>query len=321
MSVTSLRSRSVGVGAGYSVSLLLALGMGLNACGTQGSLEQTALKQEGTTPQSYQEWCADWQLNCRVPDPGKAPSLSAAQFQALSTILNSALTSPSVFSVTRQELDADSLKQALTALHLEAVYQDIQTRLDASQWQSAGLENGALVSRHAAATSLRTAEGLVWNLEAVQNVTFMPGAIQLSGLGLSADAAKEATVLQSMAVASDETFSLGLNDRSVQQVPLDFALDNLLLAFGLDVTQVSDQEIALPDIIAAGAPLLGWLNQSSRQITLQRSFFATASGQLGVLLPKDNMGQALGNLLSRFETLRTSSDAKNNLGAVSLVKG
>lgn len=321
MSVTGLRIRSIGGGSGHSIGMVLAFGLGLTACGPKFSSERAELKSDGTMAQTYQEWCTDWQLSCPVTDPGKADPLTKDQFKALSTILSSALASPSVFSITREDLDAEGLKQAMTALHLDDVYQDVQARLEASQWQSGGLENGALVSRNAASSSQRSESGLLLNLDTVQKVALATGEIQMSGLGWSADAAKEAPGLQSMAVASDGTFGLGMSDRMVNQVPQAFALDNLLLAFGLDTGKLEGKEIALPDLITAGAPLVGWLNQSSRQIALDRVFFATTAGQLPALIPEDNLGQSLGNLLNSFDKLRTSSAPGSNLAAVSLLKG
>jgi hypothetical protein len=297
------------------------LGLGLSACGPQISSEQSTLKVDEVATQSYQEWCTGWEMDCPVDEPGKTVPLSEAQFKALSTILGSALNSPSVFSITRQELDADGLKQALSALKMDDVYQDVQSRLDARQWQSGGLEKGVVVSNHAAPSNVRTDAGLVWNLDAVQKVSLNRGSILLSGMGTSADAAKESPLLKSMAVASDGSFNLGMNDRSVQQVPQDFALDSLFLAFGLDVSKLDGKELALADVVQAGAPLVGWLNQSSRQIILEREFFATAANELGTLLPEDGIGESLGNLLSRFEKLKTSSQAGSNIASVSLVKG
>jgi hypothetical protein len=98
-------------------------------------------------------------------------------------------------------------------------------------------------------------------------------------------------------------------------------LDSLLLAFGLDLSKLEGKEIALGDVIQAGAPLVGWLNQSSRQIALERAFFATSANELDDLLPEDGLGQTLGNLLGRFEKLRTSSTPGTNLASVNLVKG
>jgi hypothetical protein len=321
MDLQGLRTRSIGVKVHHSMGFALMMGLGLSACGPQISSERNELKVDEGTIQTYQEWCTGWELNCPADEPGKTAPMTAAQFKALSTILNSALSSPSVFNVTREELDAEGLKQAMTALKLDDVYLDVQARLDARQWQSGGLDKGALVSNHAVSSSVRTDAGLVWNMEAVQKVALTPGAIQLSGVGVSADAAKESPVLQSMAVANDGNFNLSLQDRAVSGLPQDFALENLLLAFGLDVSKLDGKEIALPDVIEAGAPLVGWLNQSSRQITLERSFFATSAGELGALLPEDGLGQTLGNLLGRFEKLRTSSDPRNNLATVSLIKG
>jgi hypothetical protein len=124
-----------------------------------------------------------------------------------------------------------------------------------------------------------------------------------------------------MAVSGDGSFILGLNDRSVTGLPQDFALDNLLLAFGLDVSRLDGKEIALGDVIQAAAPLVGWLNQSSRQIVLERAFFASSAGELGTLIPDNGLGQNLGNLLGRFEKLRTASDGRSNIASVSLVNG
>jgi hypothetical protein len=303
------------------MGLVLMMGLGLSACGPQISGERNELKVDEGSTQTYQEWCTGWELNCPVDEPGKTAPMTAVQFKALSTILNSALSSPSVFSITREELDAEGLKQAMAALKLDDVHQDVQARLDARQWQSGGLSQGALVSNHAAASSVRTDAGLVWNLDPVQKVALAPGSIQLSGMSVSADAAKESPALQSMAVLGNSSFSLGMNDRSVQDVPQDFALDSLLLAFGLDLSKLEGKEIALGDVIQAGAPLVGWLNQSSRQIALERAFFATSANELDDLLPEDGLGQTLGNLLGRFEKLRTSSTPGTNLASVNLVKG
>ncbi len=297
MDLQGLRTRSIAGRMQQSMGFVLMMGLGLSACGPQISGERAELKVDEGTTQTYLEWCTGWELNCPADEPGKTAPMTAEQFKALSTILNNALNSPSVFSITRDELNAESLKQAMTALKLDDVYQDVQARLDARQWQSGGLDKGALVSNHAAASQVRTDAGLVWNLEAVQKVALASGAIQLSGVGVSADAAKESPVLQSLAVASDGKFSFSMNDRSVQQVPQDFALESLLLAFGLDVNQLDGKEIVLGDIIQAGAPLVSWLNQSSRQITLERAFFASTANEVGVLLPEDGLGVALGNLM------------------------
>lgn len=323
MNLTGLRTRSMGTGGGvsHSMGLFLVFGLGLTACGPQISSERHELKVDESMAQTYQEWCTDWQLDCPANEPGKTNPLTAEQFQALSTVLSSALASPSIFSITRQELDAPGLQQAMTALKLDDVYQDVRARLDATQWQAGGFENGALVSRQASASSLRTASGVIWNLSPLQNVTLIPGAIQLSGINVGADAAKDTPALQAMGVASDGNFNWDLSDRAVEQVPQDFALDNLLLAFGLNTDLLEGKEIALPQIIEAGGPLVSWLNQSSRQFALDRSFFATSSSQLGVLLPDNGLGQSLGNLLGRFEKLRTSSDPKSNMATVALVKG
>ncbi|WP_141734343.1 hypothetical protein [Oligoflexus tunisiensis] len=321
MNLAALGVRRLGGGVSHSMGLFLVMGLGLTACGPQISSERAEMKADEGATQSYQEWCTGWQLNCPVVEPGKDAPLTAAQFKALTTVARGVLSSPSVFSLTRQELDAEGLKQALTALHLEDVYQDVQERLDARQWQSGGLESGALVSHHAAGSQLKTDAGLLWNLEPVQKVELIAEAIQLSGFGLSAEAAEEAPVLKGLSVAEDSSFSLELSDRAVQGVPQDFALDSLLLTFGLDLTMLDGKEIALPDLIAAGAPLVSWLNTSTRQIVLERAFFATAASEMGVLLPDDGMGQALGNLMSRLETMRTSSQAGTNLASVALVRG
>ncbi len=321
MDLQGLRTRSIAGRMQQSMGFVLMMGLGLSACGPQISGERAELKVDEGTTQTYLEWCTGWELNCPADEPGKTAPMTAEQFKALSSILNNALNSPSVFSITRAELNAESLKQAMTALKLDDVYQDVQARLDARQWQSGGLDKGALVSNHAVASQVRTDAGLVWNLDAVQRVALSSGAIQLSGVGVSADAAKESPVLQSLAVASDGKFSFSMNDRSVQQVPQDFALESLLLAFGLDVNQLDGKEIALGDIIQAGAPLVSWLNQSSRQITLERAFFASTANEVGVLLPEDGLGVALGNLMSRFERMRTSNAANSNMASVALVKG
>jgi hypothetical protein len=321
MDLQGLRTRPIAVSVQQSMGFVLMMGLGLSACGPQISSEQAEVKVDEGIAQSYQEWCTGWELNCPVNEPGKTTPLTAAQFRALSTILNGALKSPSVFSITRDELNAPGLQQAMTALKLDDVYQDVQARLDARQWLSGGLDQGALVSNHEAASSVRTEAGLLWNMDAVQRISLTPGMIQLSGVGLSADAAKENPLLQSMAVSGDGSFNLGLNDRSVQGLPQDFALDSLLLAFGLDVARLEGKEIALGDVIQAAAPLVGWLNQSSRQIVLERSFFASSAGELGALIPENGLGQNLGNLLGRLEKLRTASDGKSNIASVSLVKG
>lgn len=321
MDLQGLRTRPIGVSVQHSMGFVLMMGLGLSACGPQISSERSEVKVDEGIAQSYQEWCTGWELNCPVNEPGKTTSLTAAQFKALSTILNGALKSPSVFSITRDELNAPGLQQAMTALKLDDVYQDVQARLDARQWQSGGLDQGALVSNHAAASTVRTDAGLVWNMDAVQRVSLSSGVIQLAGVGLSADAAKESPLLQSMAVSGDGNFNLGLNDRSVEGLPQDFALDNLLLAFGLDVTQLDGKEIALGDVIQAAAPLVGWLNQSSRKIVLERAFFSSSAPELGALIPENGLGQNLGNLLGRIEKLQTASDGKSNIASVTLVKG
>jgi hypothetical protein len=303
------------------MGLFLVIGLGLTACGQQNPSEPSTMNADERATQSYQEWCTGWQLNCPVEEPGKDTPMTSAQFKALSNVARGVMNSPSVFRITRQELDAGTLKQALSALHLDDVYQDVQSRLDGRQWQSGGLESGALVSRHAEASQVETDAGLVWNLDAVQKVELGADGVQLSGFGLGAPAAQEAPALKSFAVDADNSFNLALSDREVQGVPQDFALDNFLLTFGLDVTQLDGKEIALPDVIAAGAPLVSWLNTSSRQIVLQRTFFATAANEMPVLLPDNGMGKALGNLMSRLESIQTSSQSGANLASAALVRG
>lgn len=318
MSLTGLRNHGVGFGFGQAGGLLLVFGLGLSACGPQISGERNELKADEPVAQTYQEWCTDWQLICPVAEPSKT---DPGQFKALTTVINSALSSPTILSLTKQDFEAIGLKTAFTALHLDDVYQDIQTRLTALQWQSGGLESGALVVHKAAASAQRTDTGVVLNLAADHKVSVAPGRINVGGIGLSADAAKESPALQSIALGTDGNFSFALSDRSVNEIPQEFAIDNLLLAFGLDAGKLEGREIALPDIIAAAGPLIGWANTSTRQIALDRPFFTTTAPQLAVLLPKDAIGQNLGNLLNTFDKVRTSADPKLNLAAVNLVKG
>lgn len=314
MSLQGLRTQS------FATACLIVFGSGLTACGPQFSSERAAIKEAGTLTQSYQEWCTDWQLNCPAADPGKTDPLTLDQYKALTTILGSALQSPSVINLNRQDLDAPGLKQAISTLHLDDVYQDVHARLDANQWQSLALEGGSLVSRNAVVSSVRTEAGILLQLDTLEKVSVAPGSIGLSGIGLGADAVETAPALQTIAAGADGTFSFGLNDRTVNQVPQSFALDNLLLAFGLDTGKLENRTITLQEIVAAAGPLIGALNQGNRQIALDRGFFTSTAPQLGVLLPADAIGQNLGNLLNLFDKVRTSTDPKANLATVNLLK-
>ncbi len=303
------------------LALVLCLGGGLTACGPQAE-DSAGLSSEGATTQSYQAWCQDWQLICPTVDPGKTEPASAAQFRAISSILNGALKSPSNLNLNRQDLAADGLKQSLTALRLDDVYQDLQVRLDASQWQSGGLENGALVAYNAIESTAKADSGLVLNLSTKQQVQIADqGLVNVLGISYGAEAAAQNAELQSLAVVDDGSFNVGLSDRSVTQVPSEFAVSPLLLAFGIDSSKLKDKTIAIGDVVAAGGPLIGWFNKAPRQVAFDRAFFVNAAGQLGTLLPEDEIGKNLGNLLNAFDKLRTSSDAKANLATINLLKG
>ena len=278
--------------------------------------------QTETASQGFDAWCQEWQFTCTT-DSAQANGAVAVDpkvRKALSTIFLELLQSPSLLSLTRADLEAGDLKSGLKSLSLDAFLGALGQKLDLVGWQKATLANSTLRLDSKGGGWLPSQSGLELGLSEASTVKFLPGdRLEIAGIKLRANVGGQTAGLLALEFPSAETLNLVLSDRRVEGVPTAFVAQLLFDVLGANDPRLEPKAPASrTESIQSFFPLLNWLNQPSRVISLSRRFFSKTADELSAL---PDMDASLLAILRSLDSLQTNQQSSKNGVALTQVTG
>ena len=296
-------------------ALLLATSMA--GCGSPPAVhhnETSSLNDVSTglpaASQSFGLWCQDWQLACTqtIPTATEAVAVDPGVRKAFSTIFLELLQSSSQLTLTRADLDAGELKKGLKGLSLDTFLSALGERLDTVGWKKATLANSMLSLESTQSGWLPTRGGLDLGLSPDSSFRFLPGdRLEVKGISLKAGAAGQTSSIQAIQFLSSDMLTLELSDRKVENVPNWFLAQILFEAFGANDPRLEPKpQVSRTESILSLYPLLNWLNQPTRVISLSRRFFTKTADELATLPSTDPAVLAVVGSLDSLQTTQVS---------------
>ncbi len=271
--------------------------------------------------QTFKEWCKEWQIDCvtrRIGNLGDN-SIDESVRRTFNKIFIEFLQSPSKFAVSRADLEASDLKQGLKVLAIDGLLTPLARQLDLIGWQDARLSGNILQLASKGGGRLSAKSGLQLGIKPISSFEFQVGdRIVTRGLTLGTGDGEREVPLRALQYdpKQPETLIVELDDRSIEKVPAWFVAQMLGEIFGIeDATLFSKTTESSMGAVSSLFPLLNWLNQPSRVLSLSRKFFNRAADELALIPTVD---PALVSILKSLESLQSSS--KNDQSAIKIVQ-
>jgi len=266
----------------------------------------------GVASTSFSQWCEEWHLTCPTGTPANVPIAdhpwSVTQWHDFFGAINGVTTSPSDFAVTRAELDDANLKAVVADFHAEPLFDQIRQRLDASNFQTVTLADGALTATAAQPATFATPAGLQ-----IQNAAQMTlritsdQGLAVSGLTLGSVATGASEDVHVAGVTAQNIMQWQGEHVGVDAVPIKFLAQEVA---GLDLSGQDFATFDYADLAPALAPLKTWLTTGQRDIDLEHASFTQIAAALPSIIADQGLAQAFAHAFQHVTSMKSTAASR-----------
>ena len=293
---------------GLSCTCVLIAALPLACSDTSALRERSRLVDQLTDTVDFTAFCQSWELTCPqgpAPNfPDEHQAYTPGQWRAAAAIGTALLGNAGELSITRDDLEADTLRQAVTGLSLDKWYDQLLGRIRSLGLHSVGVADSGLNAVLDAATVYTGKSNAKYNMDDTVRVIVDPAAtLKISGMKISSPSGAQSQDLGGISVTGTNVGQLHLDPLEVQAVPLAFFSDEALA--GIDLSGIKDLKLEMPVLARSMRPLLDWMHQSQsgRGLTLPENFFSVLRTRLPEWIPSDAARQTLVPLTQALSSL------------------
>ena len=289
-----------------SAVVLCMLVVFLGGCGDKGLTGRDALLQTAQTDTvAFAAFCHNWGLACPEGTAPNFPDAHAAytvqQWQALSAIGAAFLNGSGEVTITRDEIEADTLGHVVNELGLAKWYDQLVGRIKTLGWRDGGIGGGAVRASFDAPTVYTGKSGAQYSLADTLQIGVDPqAALKFSGMKVSSANGAESQAVETFSVTAANVGRLALDPLAVDGVPLAFLADETL--GGIDLGGLKGANLDMQKMARAMRPLFDWINQPGRNVILGEDFFGVARQKV----PQWISGETAQNVLYPMTAALTS---------------